>query len=123
MLSSIKLLRKIILEYTFRRPPMPFLKSTFRETPYNIFTRLRIFFTYKRVGLWRKCLSSDLVILNLKGVTNENGEGSGRRQMLGIGLGPWSWILFYFLIWPPSRKVHISVSAHFSQIHWRWSND
>jgi hypothetical protein len=24
----------------------------------------------------------------LKGVTNENGGGSGRRQMFGIGLGP-----------------------------------
>jgi hypothetical protein len=25
----------------------------------------------------------------LKGVTNENGGGSERSQMLGIGLGPW----------------------------------
>jgi hypothetical protein len=52
---------------------------------------------------------------NLKGVTNENRGGSGRRQMLGIGLGPWSWILFYFLILPPSWNEHISVSAHTSQ--------
>jgi hypothetical protein len=26
---------------------------------------------------------------------------------------------FYFLIWPPSWKEHITVSAHFSQINWQ----
>jgi hypothetical protein len=51
MLSSIKLLRKIILEYTFRRPPMQFLKSTFRDTPLT-YKHVRGFFATKRDGLW-----------------------------------------------------------------------